>query len=363
VFPAEFALGAEKRTFFVESRLGRLTNALSRANLLTGEREPPMYRPGIVLFSATVLLVGHRASAATFVTLPPIPAAQNETTTFNGIDGNNIVGSYVDASYAAHGFLYNGAAYKQLDYPTADSTFAVGISGQNIIGVWEEGGITPDSLNFHGFLFDGSSYHTIDDPLNAGYSFLTGISGTNIVGYYNDAGGVSHSFLYNGSAFIPIDHPGAGNGPSEGTRVNGISGNRIVGIYRDAAENDHSFLFDGANYSDLSYPGFNAEGIDGNNIVGWFLNPTSGVSSLLYDGSTWTELDFPIPDPGQDYTETYASGISGNIIVGHYNVSEQHYGGFVVIIPEPPSVILLAIGGLSLAAAAKAIARRAKPVN
>ncbi len=230
-----------------------------------------------------------------------------------------------------------------------DDTFVVGISGQNIVGYWQ-GAI--DS-SFHGFLFDGSSYRTIDDPLNAGYSVLTAISGTNMVGYYKDAGGAVHSFLYNGSAFIPIDDPMSGNGSNEGTLANGISGNKIVGVYRDAAENDHSFLFDGVNYSDLSYPGSRgttAEGIDGNNIVGWFQNDIGGVFSFLYNGSTWTELDYPDPDPGHDYVETYASGISGNIIVGNYNSSERQYGSFVAIIPEPSSLILLVVGGIGLAA-------------
>ena len=64
-----------------------------------------------------------------------------------GIDGGNIVGSYYDSSYNAHGFSYDGSTYTTLDVLGASRTYAYGIDGSNIVGQYYDG-----SGTHHGFL-------------------------------------------------------------------------------------------------------------------------------------------------------------------------------------------------------------------
>ncbi|MGA2501066.1 MAG: PEP-CTERM sorting domain-containing protein, partial [Tepidisphaeraceae bacterium] len=79
-----------------------------------------------------------------------------DTTQPNGISGNNIVGMYVDASNRNHGFLYDGSTYTTIDDPLAvygtfpnvvNGTMAWGIDGNNIVGYY-----TDATGNRHGFI-------------------------------------------------------------------------------------------------------------------------------------------------------------------------------------------------------------------
>ena len=91
-----------------------------------------------------------------------------------GIDGINIVGIFIDGS-GTHGFSYDGSNYTTLDVPGASNTYALDIDDSNIVG-WHLDG------NYHGFIYDGSSYTTLDVP-GANYTVPYGIDGGNIVGY------------------------------------------------------------------------------------------------------------------------------------------------------------------------------------
>ncbi len=123
-------------------------------------------------------------------------------------------------------------------------------------------------------------------------TFAVGVSGDNIVGGYYSATAASHGFLYNGASFIPLDFPGSAT-----TTTLGISGNEIVGFYTDGAAATHGFLYDGANWSSLDDPAGNhtvANGISGGNIVGYF-SGASGINGFLYNGGQWTTLADPAP--------------------------------------------------------------------
>ena len=68
------------------------------------------------------------------------PLGVNDTN-LQGINGNNIVGYYSDASSASHGFLYNISTqvWTTVDDPLASNatnkgTFPTGISGSTIVG-------------------------------------------------------------------------------------------------------------------------------------------------------------------------------------------------------------------------------------
>ena len=155
----------------------------------------------------------------------------------SGVDGDNIVGWYVDANGYTHGFLYNGSTYTTLDDPDGvGSTFAQGISGDNIVGYYID-----HSGKTHGFLYNGGKYTTLDDPNGVGATYAQGISGDNIVGWYVNSTSGDHGFLYNGSKYTTLDVPNALGGGS--TFAQGISSNTVVGWYFDSVGDTHGFAY------------------------------------------------------------------------------------------------------------------------
>jgi hypothetical protein len=72
-------------------------------------------------------------------------------------------------------------------------TVATGISGNDIVGYYLDA-----SFHAHGFVYDGTTYTTFDDPLGTSESFAYGIQGPTIVGSYNvnDSEGTSYGFAY-----------------------------------------------------------------------------------------------------------------------------------------------------------------------
>ncbi len=88
----------------------------------------------IHLAMCLVVLSSTNEPSWTFKTLD-VPSA-HRSTGCTAIDGDNIVGNYLDSSGGNHGFLYDGSSYTTLDHPSAvDGTNAAGISKNNIVGV------------------------------------------------------------------------------------------------------------------------------------------------------------------------------------------------------------------------------------
>ena len=82
-------------------------------------------------------------------------------TVARGIDGSNVVGSYVGSDTKYHGFLYDGANWTTLDHPDATDTAAWGIDGSNIVGWILKSGQNPGD---RGFLYDGTDWITLEYP-------------------------------------------------------------------------------------------------------------------------------------------------------------------------------------------------------
>lgn len=99
-----------------------------------------------------------------------------------GIDGRNIVAANVSS------ILYDGTSKSSISFPGSDSTVAMGISGNNIVGHYISG------TEFHGFLYDGVTWTTLDFP-GARLTRPWDIDGDKIVGWYQDSSG-THGFVY-----------------------------------------------------------------------------------------------------------------------------------------------------------------------
>ncbi len=250
----------------------------------------------------------------------------------NGVSGDTIVGSYTDSSGAWHGYLHNGTAWTTLDGPGASKgTSVYGVDGNNVVGWYAD-----DASKVHGFLYNGATFTPLSYP-GATETYPRGISGTKIVGLYGAPGG-SHGFLYDGTTWTTLDYPGA-----EATSPLGIRGDTVCGTYRAASNVYRGFLYDGSTWTSFDYPlaapYIAVCGFDGGNIVGtWQWNQEHG---FLWDGTTWTALDYPGPT-----TTTTVTGIEGNRIIGYYLTMSGYQHGFVLTIPEPATLLLLALGGL-----------------
>jgi hypothetical protein len=64
---------------------------------------------------------------------------------------------------------------------------------------------------------------------------------------------------------------------------------------------------------------------------------------FYYDGTTWFSLSYP------GSRSTVARAISGNNIVGYYTDADGTQHGFILTVPEPTTLSLLALGGLLIA--------------
>jgi hypothetical protein len=73
-------------------------------------------------------------------------------------------------------------------------------------------------------------------------------------------------------------------------------------------------------------------------IIGQYRMGDWTTRSFLFDGANWTYLDAPSAN------STWAYGVDGNTIVGSYNDTSDVSHGFILTVPEPSALSLLAIG-------------------
>ncbi|HEX2972871.1 MAG TPA: hypothetical protein VHP11_11090 [Tepidisphaeraceae bacterium] len=284
--------------------------------------------------SAAAIIVSLAISAIptqdyrTFTTLEmPGSVAQYGTCPL-GVDRTSIVGIYYTADSRSHGFLYNGSSWTSLDYPGAVETCAYGVSGSRIIGTYVDA-----SLQTHGFLYDGSAWRSLDVP-GGEQTMAFGIDGETIVGYYmqpNGYGASARGFVYDGSTYTMLQNPAA----AFSFAMDIEAGRILVHSAKDDGSTYNS-LYDGTGWRDLAFPAGTAYGISGNQIVASDLK-----HSYMLDGTDLTCLDVP----GAQVTVVH--GISNGTVVGRYHTGGVVHG-FVATVPEPLSIVLLAVGGLLL---------------
>ena len=166
----------------------------------------------------------------------------------DGINASGqIVGSYIDSSENANGFLYSNGTWTTLDDPSAiNGTFANGInaSGQ-IVGSYTDG-----SGNENGFLYSNGTWTTLDDPLGIDTTASAINNAGQIVGSYIDSSGNTNGFLYSNGTWTTLDYPSATTTTAYGINASG----EIVGSYTDSSGNVYGFLYNNGAWTTVNDP-------------------------------------------------------------------------------------------------------------
>lgn len=211
---------------------------------------------------------------------PLAGAGYREGTMVSGISGSEVVGTVNDTNKVNHGFIESGGAYSIYDAPASSETFILGIDGQNIVGSY----LVPPTSRVYGFIYSGSGFTQISDPLIPAFAPITwgfAISGSTVAGDYIDEREVARGFVFNGRTYTTIDDPLAGTDGSvlAGTIIRAIDGSRLLGDYVDNNGVEHGFIYDGSTFETVDFPSYDTTltGEFGNTVVGYYYDPNANV--------------------------------------------------------------------------------------
>ena len=172
--------------------LKTVTNAISGSNIIGIYKDTSSVDHGFLYNGGVYSTISYPSATKTVI---------------GAVDGNNVIGGYQlnKSNKSANGFLYSNGTYTSIVYPGSAETYLTGISGNNIVGTFINsfsgfiGGVG-SYTNFNalpqGFIYNISTgvYTTLDVP-GARRTAISGISGNNIVGGYQDINFVYHGFL------------------------------------------------------------------------------------------------------------------------------------------------------------------------
>lgn len=304
---------------------------------LTDQCSVLLTRALLVTCVTMFLLVTAHAAAVTQLDFPG-----STRTEVNGVSGSNVVGVWNDSAGTERGFIYDGANYWTIDHPDSVAyqglkTVAAGIDGNTAVGYY----FGPSGI--FGYRYDVPSGKFGATAANRPYA---SIDGSTIIGAITDVPGPIIGFIDNGTSFISVSHPdGIG-----GTFLYGYSAGRAVGEYVDAALVNHAFMLegnelDGEVFTPIAYPGgdlTSVGGISGNKIVGSYRDGNLHRQGFIYEDGVYRSYSYP------GAIHTRIRDIDGNLIVGYFTDSLGQSHGFIAQIPEPSTFCLSALAGLGL---------------
>jgi hypothetical protein len=200
----------------------------------------------------------------------------------NGVNGtecwdiNNtgsIVGDYVDANDAYHGYIYDIAktTFTDIAPPGSISTVAYGVNDSNVV-----------------------------------------------IGYYLDKKGNSHGFIYDGSKYTVINIKGGTD--TEGFGINNAGDYTVTTVLADSLE--HSYLFSGGKKTEIKFKGYTQVAAHHINSKG-VLCATLIDSNSVYHGGVFdsvTGKHYVVDDPMAH--DTVMDGINDkDSLAGRYDTS------------------------------------------
>ena len=244
----------------------------------------------------------------------------------------DIVGFYVSADSAHHGFLLSGGHFTTIDFPGASLTEAYGINARgDVVGTYMTTGTVT-----HGFILADGWFTTIDFP-DATYNGPAGINSSGEVEGLYTLAGVNHGFLLKGSDFTTVDFPG-----STSSGVNGFNERGdLVGNY-SAGGVTHGYVMRDGSFTPIDYPGAAFTGAYGINrsgdVTGRYRDSAGITHAYLLSGGQFTALDYP----GATFTGADAISDTGEI-VGRYTLNGVTYG-FLVSQVQKPSYTITDLG-------------------
>jgi probable HAF family extracellular repeat protein len=262
-------------------------------------------RRAIVFFLAigattAIVVASHPLQSYKFTSLEYPGASRTDAAGVN--NAGQIVGSWTDASGAAHGFLLSDGVFQSFDVPGALGTHPHDINDSGtIVGSYTR---MPTGnqvcCESYGFIRtpDGQ-YFTVDHPTTNSEIPVTWLFGINnvgqMVGGYNEfdqavpntsSHGI-HSFLLEGETFTPIDFPFAARVHIPVTFASDINdAGDIVGGYNDDTEfqSRHGFVLRNGTYETLDMPASSLTDLFSVNNVGEIVgeSTTCGSFAFLY---------------------------------------------------------------------------------
>jgi probable HAF family extracellular repeat protein len=266
------------------------------------------------------------------------------------VDGTVVVGQSRTASHGLHAFAYDLAAEEpamiDLGSLAGGSSGATDVDGSVVVGVSSTGPVDEfgDPV-LHAFAYDlAAEAPTMVDlgTLGGDWSSAEAVDNGVVVGTSGTASGGWHAFAYDLTAHEPtmVDLGALGGRYSTAHSVDdGI----VVGRSDNAAGEDRAFAYDltaaqpvmqdlgtldGGRWSE-------AQDVDGAVIVGGSTSPVPGqgrrvtravaydlgaADPVMQDFTTLAALSSTVPTT----TNSLATGVSGDIVIGHWGVSLQN---------------------------------------
>jgi probable HAF family extracellular repeat protein len=312
-------------------------------------------RSMVALVALGVAAAPAEAGSYSFTPIAPPPGS-----TGNIPSGINNSGTIVGVGLAPGGgfpvesYLLSGGVYTPVNVP-GSQTNTTEVQSINNLGQYV-GSYLDSSSAMHGFTFVGGNYQTVDFPGAASGTAVTSLNGKGVgVGFGFDSSGNPQSFSLAGGNLTPLSFPNATS--TTATSINDAGD--VTGSYLDSNNNNHGFLLHKGKFTTLddplAAPGQSAgtgPATDTNTgqVVGTYVDANGINHGFVYQNGAFTTVDDPL---GVGGTFIDAANDLGQL-VGFYIDAAGVDVGFLATptaaVPEPGSLVLLSVAGLTLAA-------------